>query len=84
MLSQLYSFLTTILCFYRFNRNWIKDERYHTEQGVKDDMNLTKEEKDILLGIHRRHKTFTEDPSDTDYKFLADCYQKSNHISLTY
>ena len=56
--------------------NWLKSENHRTLEGVWGDNSLTRLEKKILEGIHKRNKSFRVDgPSRTDLYFLQKCYQ---------
>ena len=71
-----YIYVVYIVC--RFDISWLKDEHYHTEKGIMSDKKLSDDQKKILLGIHQRHQSLALEPSDTDIRFLAKSYQKSN------
>ena len=63
------------VCLYRFRVNWLKDVKHRTLAGVESDSNLTKEEKEILRGIHQRNNSLNmKGPSATDLNFLEQCY----------
>ena len=61
---------------FRFNKEWLKNKKYHKEDNIKADKMLSALEKNILLGIHRRHMQCADRPSSMDYEFLSSCYKK--------
>ena len=68
---------------FRFNKEWLKNKKYHKEDNIKADKTLSGLEKDILLGIHKRHMQCADRPSSMDYEFLSSCYKKRMFYWIT-
>ena len=71
----------------RFDVHWLKNQSYHTPQGIKSDPSLSEKEKRYLLGIHTRNNNCARNPSSMDIKILEAAYSVeglSIHIVIMY
>ncbi len=60
--------------------NWLKKEEHKTLSKVEADGSLSEEAKIILRGIHKRHLTCADGPSEKDLDFLQKIYGVSIHL----
>ena len=71
-----------IIC--RFNKDWLKDESLRDSRYVQEATDLTKQEKECIMGIHKRHAGLAENPSVTDLIVLGKAYGKKPYPPLQY
>ena len=69
---QLYVEFCAVL-LYRFKVQWLKDA-YSVESQVKEDDTLTKFQKKVLLGVHKRSRNRVFMPSMMDVEVLIHAY----------
>ena len=72
------------ILLFRFDKKWLKNKKHCDEDKVKNDKSLSDKEREVILGIHKRHLSFAVVPSQTDFAFLAGCYKKSKSACTTY
>ncbi len=64
---------------YRFNVNWLMKKEHKNLSKVEADGSLSEDEKAILRGIHKRHRSCADRPSKKDLDFLQENYGMSMH-----
>ncbi len=71
----------------RFDVGWFKNKEHKNLSKVKVDINLSDKQKTILKGIHKRHLSYADGPSEKDLDFLQEIYgvsmQSQNHLALS-
>ena len=63
----------------RFDVGWFKNKEHKNLSKVKVDINLSDKQKTILKGIHKRHLSYADGPSEKDLDFLQEIYGVSIH-----
>ena len=53
---------------------WIRNPEHRNRDKVESDKNLTKEQREILMGIHKRNCSNVDRPSAQDLDFLQQLY----------
>ncbi len=59
--------------------NWLKNTKHKNLSNVEADGSLSEDQKIVLRGIHKRHLSHADSPSQKDLDFLDKIYGVSIH-----
>ncbi len=59
--------------------DWLKNMKYKNLEKVEADGSLSEDQKSVLRGIHKRHLSYADSPSQKDLDFLQEIYGVSMH-----
>ena len=59
--------------------DWLKKTEHKNLSVVEADRSLREDQKKVLRGIHKRHLSYADGPSEKDLDFLQDIYGVSMH-----
>ncbi len=62
--------------------DWLKKEEHKTLSKVEADSNLSEGQKKVLRGIHKRHMSYADGPSEKDLDFLQEIYGMLFHKTI--
>ena len=67
---------------YRFDVNWLMKKEHKNLSKVEADGSVSEEEKAVLRGIHKRHLSCADGPSEKDLDFLQENYGMSHALTI--
>ncbi len=68
-----------MMSIYRFDVNWLKNTKHKNLSKVEADGSLSEVQKNVLRGVHKRHLSYADSPSQKDLDFLQEIYGVSIH-----